>query len=249
MTTNKVIQIPFMGTVIQQQTDGGLVDISAIVDLVNGKRLRQGKTEITLAHYFQNGQSQEYLIALVEDMDLKLNCENPQIAIGRILPLGIDEQNQEVAVIEHQEKITIEQLKELQLYKKTRGKYEGTWFTPLLAIDIVGWLDPEIKLYFNKLVMQQLFVKRVEISDASLSTSDAIHNCIGKQEQLFWLQYNFEINKKIIGDSYPGIRNTMTSEEYQKMLKLLDKVKTMAEDYVFKTSEDVIHYIRRAKIK
>lgn len=225
-----------MGTIIQQQTDGGLIDISTIVDLVNEKRLRQGKAEVQVQNYFQTSQAQEYLAELLGDIGLKQTIVNPIVSDA-------------VEIIEEQKKITIAELKEIGLYKKTKGKYEGTWFTPLLAIDIVGWLDASVRLQFNKIVMQQLFVKRVEISDASLSTSDAIHNCIGKQEQLFWLQYNFEINKKIIGDSYPGIRNTMTSEEYQKMLKLLDKVKTMAEDYVFKTSEDVIHYIRRAKIK
>ena len=43
MQTNKVINIPFMGTTIQQQTEGGLIDISVIVDIVNAKRLKQGK--------------------------------------------------------------------------------------------------------------------------------------------------------------------------------------------------------------
>lgn len=230
-----------MDTIIQQQTDGGLVDISAIVDLVNAKRLRQGKEEKRVRDYFESNDAQEYLDALLTKTGLK--------EVARIPAITIPLENQLVTVVEEQEKITIKELKELKLYKDTRGKYAGTWFTPLLAIDIVGWLDPEIRLYFNAIVMKELFKQRIQVSDAALAASTAIHNCIGKQEDVWWMQYNYEINRKIIGQSYPGIRNEMTDDEYKVMLKLLDRIQGMAEDYVFKSREDVIHYIRRAKIK
>lgn len=92
MTVNKVIQIPFMGSILQQQTDGGLIDISAIVDMVNAKRLRQGKTEIEVADYFENGNSQEYLQTLLTKFNLKANRGIPVTANS--------EQNQQVTIIE-----------------------------------------------------------------------------------------------------------------------------------------------------
>lgn len=243
MTTNKVIQIPFMGRTIFQHTDGGLVDISQIVDMVNERRALVGKENIQINDYFKSEDSQIYLDALLTKMNMKSR-------IREIPDTRNEEQNQVVTVVEEQEKITIKELKELKLAKTGGNRHSKTaCFTPLLAIDIVGWLDPEIRLYFNAIVMKELFKQRVLISDAALATSDAIHNCIGKQENVWWMQYNYEINRKIIGSSYPGIRNEMDDAEYKVMLKLLDRIQGMAEVSMFKSREDVIDYIRRAKIK
>lgn len=87
MTTNKVINIPFINNVfIQQQTDGGLVNIAPIVDLVNEKRLRQGKSEKAIKDYFDTKDSQEYLDTLLKDE------ENQRFAnLGELSQVSKDE--------------------------------------------------------------------------------------------------------------------------------------------------------------
>ncbi len=111
MTTNKVINIPFINNVfIQQQTDGGLVNIAPIVDLVNEKRFRQGKSEVQVKNYFESNNAQEYLDTLLKDAQLiEITGEKEVVDIPlSSFPL----ENQQVTVMEQQRKITIKELKE-----------------------------------------------------------------------------------------------------------------------------------------
>lgn len=124
--------------------------------------------------------------------------------------------------MEQQRKITIKELKELKLYKDTRGKFAGTWFTPLLAVDIVGWLDPEIKLYFNKIVMKELFKKRITVSDKIRTLTDKIVEKFGSQDSSYFMKFNYLINQKVFGNNYQGIRDDATEEEFNKISKLID---------------------------
>lgn len=244
MTTNKIIEIPFIGdTIIKQQTDGGLIDISSIVDLVNEKRLRQGKAEVRINHYFESDNAQVYLEALLKDAGI-----SSVYTLTGNQATSFSLENQDVTVIEEQKKITIKELKEIGLYKDTRGKNAGTWFTPLLALDIVGWLDPEIRLQFNKIVMKELFKTRIMISESNKIMTDAIQLSIGKQETTFWSQVSYELNKKVIGESYPGIRNSIDGDEMKQMQRLMTKITMMAEEGMFEDREDVINSIKRAKI-
>lgn len=236
MQTNKVINIPFMGTTIQQQTEGGLIDISVIVDIVNAKRLKQGKEEKRVNDYFENNQAQEYLSALVEDMRLKELTRNSASV-------------QVIEIIDEQRKITIKELKGLRLYKDTRGKYAGTWFTPLLAIDIVGWLDAEIRLNFNKIVMQQLFQYRIDMSNNIRKLTDLIVEKFGKQDSLFFTKLNIDINKKVYGEHYPDIRNDIDTdnENFKKVIKLINRIIGYIDDEIIEAIEDIPEIIKKIK--
>lgn len=236
MQTNKVINIPFMGTTIQQQTEGGLIDISVIVDIVNAKRLKQGKEEKRVNDYFENNQAQEYLSALVEDMRLKELTRNSASV-------------QVIEIIDEQRKITIKELKELRLYKDTRGKYAGTWFAPLLAIDIVGWLDAEIRLNFNKIVMQQLFQYRIDMSNNIRKLTDLIVAKFGKQDILFFTKLNIDINKKVYGEHYPDIRNDIDTdnENFKKVIKLINRIIGYIDDEIIEAIEDIPEIIKKIK--
>lgn len=152
-----------------------------------------------------------------------------------------------VEIIEEQEKITIKQLKELHLYKDTRGKYKGTWFTPLLAIDIVGWLDPEIRLYFNALVYEKLFELRITISDKIRKLTDKIVERFGKQEAHYYMMLNYHLNLKVYGSNHQDMRNESTKEEYDKMVKIIDKLVMMIEEDMFTTAASVINKIQSLK--
>ena len=224
-----------MSTMLQQQTDGGLIDISAIFDLVNAKRLRQGKSEARVNHYFENGNSQEYLQTLLSKMGLKELT-------------GIPASVQGVEIIEEQEKITINQLKELHLYKDTRGKYAGTWFTPLLAIDIVGWLDPEIRLHFNAIVYEKLFESRIIISSGIRELTDKITSVFGSQSEDYFTRLNVALNVKIFGRSEKDIRNTSTKEQYDKLEKLMKTLVIFLEQNIFDFADEVINKISRINI-
>jgi hypothetical protein len=239
MTTNKVITIPFLNKVLQQQTDGGLIDISPIVDLVNEKRKMQGKVDVNVRDYFENGNSQEYLNELLQDFGLKANAGIPAITIS--------EQNQQVTILQEQQKITIKELKELDLYKKTRGKYEGTWFTPLLAIDIVGWLDPAIKLHFNKLIMQELFRHRIAVSDGIRSLTNSIVSTFGEQDKDFYSDLNIVINKRVYGRHETDIRNQSSEEEYKELARIMKKVVMLIEEDVFSSVQEILSRIPNLK--
>ena len=236
MQTNKVINIPFMNTIIQQQTEGGLIDISVIVDIVNAKRLRQGKEIKRVNDYFESKDSQEYLDALLTK-------------IGKKELTRITASVEGVEIIENQEKITIKELKELKLYKDTRGKYAGTWFTPLLAIDIVGWLDAEIRLNFNQIVMQQLFQFRIDMSNNIRKLTDLIVEKFGKQDSLFFTKLNIDINKKVYGEHYPNIRNDIDSdnENFKKVSKLINKIIGYIDDGIIVDVEGIPELLKKIK--
>lgn len=114
-------------------------------------------------------------------------------------------------------------LKRLEVYKDTRGKNKGIWFTPLLAIEIVGWLNPQIRAYFNQIVLQELFKKRITLSEKQRELADIIVEKIGKPENYqFYAFLGFTLNEKIFGKSYKGIRDTATKEQFETMIKLID---------------------------
>jgi hypothetical protein len=138
-------------------------------------------------------------------------------------------------------------LKACGLYKNTRGKYAGTWFTPLLAIDIVGWLDPAIKLHFNKLILQELFKHRITISDKIRKLTDKIVERFGKQEAHYYMMLNYHLNLKVYGSNHSDIRNESTKEEYDKMVKIIDKLVMMIEEEMFTTAESIINKIQSLK--
>lgn len=91
-----------------------MVNIAPIVDLVNEKRLRQGKSEVQVKNYFESDTAQEYLTTLLKDAQLIEITGGKEVVD---IPLSV----QDVEIIEEQRKITIKELKELKLYKDTRG--------------------------------------------------------------------------------------------------------------------------------
>lgn len=247
MTTNKVINIPFINNVlIQQQTDGGLVNIAPIVDLVNEKRLRQGKAEVQVKNYFESDTAQEYLTTLLNDSQLiEITGEKATVEKATTtIPL----ENQQVTIIEEQKKITIDELKQIGVYKKTRGKYEGTWFTPLLAVDIVGWLDPEIKLYFNKLIMKELFKKRITVSDKIRTLTDKIVEKFGSQDSSYFMRFNYLINQKIFGNNYQGIRDDATEEQFNNICKLIDTMLIYINEGIDSNIQAVLNRINKINL-
>ncbi len=250
MTINKHFTVKFIdGITIEQQTEGGLINIKPIVEWVNKKRALKEKEAKEVNKYFTSANGQEYVTHLLYDLE-KLgktkiysnqhsNTEyknNSKIKDLQDLGISIDEAY----------RFSMADLKAFEVYKDTRGKHAGTWFSPLLALDIVGWLDAEIRYEFNKIVIKELFKHRITISEKQRQLTNLIVSYLGKPTyNNFYAILNHEINTYVFGTSYVGIRNDNVSEEqFNTLVKLIDTLLMFIKNYIITD-----HYTLISKIK
>ena len=246
MKTNKVIIIKFMGIEIQQQTEGGLINIKNIVDLVNKERKLKDKEKKSVDKYFKSKNGQEYLEALLIKLDKISEISNRHNYANSFSPSEINELGLSIAELQ---KFSMDDIKSFEIYKKTRGKNEGTWFTPLLALDIVGWLSPKIRLEFNDIVLKELYKKRIDISDLQTALTDAIIENLGKPtDSQFYSILGYEINQYVFNKSYIGIRNDADEEEFNRLTKLLNGLIFLIKNNIILSHVHLISKIKEIKL-
>ena len=248
MTTNKIIEIPFLNTSIQQQTDNGLINIKPVVDLVNEERKFEGKEAKEIRKYFVTEEGQEYVEQLLYDLEKlgkSTSYDYRQISSDSEKLSKINELESLNISLDEYYNFSMADLKSFEVYKKTRGKYEGTWFSPLLALDIVGWLSPKMRLQFNKIVLQELYKKRITISNKQRELTDTIVKVLGKPEDAnFYAILGYEINMRVFGKSYTGIRNEATDEQYEALIKLLSGLSFMIANGLVSSHYKLISIIK-----
>lgn len=81
------------------------------------------------------------------------------------------------------------------VYKKTRGKYGGTWMHPFLFIDFAMWINPKFKLKVIRFVYDQLIKHRHSAGDNYNTLSAAVSKFKDKDYReiaigLQWLVFN-----------------------------------------------------------
>ena len=119
------------------------------------------------------------------------------------------------------------------------------WFTPLLAIDIVGWMDARIKVFFNQIVIKELFKKRISLSDEQRKLTDVIVKYLGQPENQFYSFLGYTLNCKIFGKHEIGIRDTATDQQFEDMLKLMKLLQSSIEIGFINSYQSIFDTIER----
>jgi len=268
-----------MSTTIQQQTEGDLINVQNILDLVNAKRKANGLEEKEIRNYFFTKNGDTYIKELLSKINRLQTPKNPSelqktskfkyLATPKDSPKLLDDEafytennlrRYEKAIqningvgsLLSKERISIKDLKPLGLYKetrKTKNKEKGIWFTPLLAIDIVGWLDPEIKLHFNEIVLAELSKRRVIISDKIRELTDNMRDNWGDLDHYVYSQLNMAINFRIFGKNYIGIRDNADRNQLDNIVKLINNLNTAIDLGMITTPTKLINLIDTIKLR
>lgn len=131
-------------------------------------------------------------------------------------------------------------------YLKTRGKYGGTWMTPLLFIDFAMWINAKFKVQVLKFVYDELIKTRNEAGDGYKELSSQVAKLVNKQFMPVAMQtISKGLNHIVYGRHERNIRNKEATENYLKTLRDLEnKLSMLIDEGFLKSYEDVLKYLR-----
>jgi hypothetical protein len=232
MATNKIITIDFMKTKLYQRTKDGFLDIVNVFHFENGRRISKGLAGKRLTDFFEGKDNQIWLSKFIEKYGIQEN-EN-----SRFYKIN--------------DKIDIKMLKKLNLYKYRSIKNktgEKMWAHPTLAIKLIGWLNPELDFEIYDIATRELFKTRIVISEMHKKLLSVSTEYLGKtSNQDFYQTLNHEINVRVYGKSFKGIRDLSDEAEYQKIIKLFSSLIIMIENNIVKSHNSLINLVSKIKL-
>ena len=232
MATNKIITIDFMKTKLYQRTKDGFLDIVNIFHFENGRRISKGMKGKLLKDFFQTAENQIWLEKFIEKYGNQEKDYNPFYKKG--------------------DKIDIKLLKKVDLYKYRSIKNktgEKMWAHPTLAIKLIGWLNPELDFEIYDIATRELFKTRIVISEMHKKLLSTSTEYLGKtSNQDFYQTLNHEINVRVYGKSFKGIRDLSDEAEYQRIIKLFSSLIIMIENNIVKSHNSLINLVSKIKL-
>lgn len=139
METSVIMQRPFNGKVIRQNSKTGFLNLN---DLYSCHLIEQPNTSKQLEHYFRLEQTKEFANTIRESQ-LEAANQNTHKNGELTLPL----------------------LEPLPIIETKRGKNGGTWVHPYLFLDFAMWLSPKFKLWAMSIIEDKLIELRNEAGD------------------------------------------------------------------------------------
>lgn len=126
-------------------------------------------------------------------------------------------------------------------YLKTRGKYGGTWMTPILFIKFAMWLNPHFEVKVIKFVYDNLIAFRNDAGDNYIELSNSaqrLNNCDFKQmaRGLNWIVFNR--HKR-------DIRQEATQDQLKEMNDIQKKLAFAVDMGYIKSFDELINEMRR----
>lgn len=126
-------------------------------------------------------------------------------------------------------------------YLKTRGKFGGTWMTPILFIKFAMWINPAFEVKVIKFVYDQLIEFRHKAGDLYIGLSSAISrfpdaNYSEVAKALNWIVFNRHEK---------GIRQLATPEQLKEMNDIQKQLAFAIDMDYIKTFSQLLDEMRR----
>lgn len=126
-------------------------------------------------------------------------------------------------------------------YLKTRGKYGGTWMTPILFVKFAMWLNPEFEVKVIKFVYDNLIAFRDNAGDNYVGLT----NSVSKFENVNYPQLAKGLNWIIFNRHEKGIRQKATEKELNHLNELQKKLAFAVDMGYIRTFEELLNEMRR----
>lgn len=138
-------------------------------------------------------------------------------------------------------------LKRIGVYRMS-GKAENrkVMCDPYIWVLLAMEMNPEIYAEVVMWLTDRLIFDRIEAGDNFRPMNNAISKIVDKPE---YYKFAIEINRRIFGQHYTGIRNIAKSKELKLIAKIETSVKDMIELGFLKSEEDIMKVIQNITIQ
>lgn len=194
MKTSVVMQRPFNGMSIRQNSKSGFLNLNDLMDCY--LKENPDNPEKRLDNYMRLNQTNEFAEAIRESL-LEAKKQNTSNSREFVLPLT----------------------EPLKVIETKRGKYGGTWAHPYLFLDFAMWLSPRFKLWAMGIIEDKLIELRNEAGDKFKEMATALKLAGAVSPREYMRECNM-INMLVFGGATKEQRNSAD----QKQLDLLNKI-------------------------
>jgi hypothetical protein len=126
-------------------------------------------------------------------------------------------------------------------YLKTRGKYGGTWMTPILFIKFAMWLNPNFEVKVIKFVYDNLIAFRHNAGDNYVGLT----NAVARFQDISYPQLAKSLNWIVFNRHEGGIRQTATEDELHELTELQKKLAFAVDMGYIRTFTELLNELRR----
>jgi hypothetical protein len=206
MKTNQLMKREFLGHSIEQRTDNGYFNATSLLSIYN----EQTKQNKQFADFWKNGQTKEFLQALVNEVNS--NIDN-SLHLGTLI---------KSIVVESDMVIT------------KRGQGGSTYMHPYLFIEFAAWLNAEFRVKLYKWIYDNLIDFRNQAGDYYKEMCQSINDRFQefydkKPDPLIFIKEANYLNQLVFGIN-SGQRNEATEEQLNLMNRLqLANIKMIKE--------------------
>ena len=126
-------------------------------------------------------------------------------------------------------------------YLKSRGKYGGTWMTPILFIKFAMWLNTKFEIKVIKFVYDNLIAFRHDAGD----NYNGLTSAVQRFNSIDYPQLAKALNYIVFNDHETGIRQKATQEQLKDLTDVQKKLKFIVDMGYVKTFDELINEMRR----
>jgi len=126
-------------------------------------------------------------------------------------------------------------------YLKSRGKYGGTWMTPILFIKFAMWLNTKFEIKVIKFVYDNLIAFRHDAGN----NYNGLTSAVQRFNSIDYPQLAKALNYIVFNDHETGIRQKATQEQLKDLTDVQKKLKFIVDMGYVKTFDELINEMRR----
>ena len=124
----------------------------------------------------------------------------------------------------------------------TGYKPDEVWMHPLLFIKFAMWLNPRFEVKVLKFVQDNLIAARNRIADGHRVWTDTLKS-VGADTGDDYAAAQRLANMVAFGDSFPGIRNTVTDADLERLAELERTVNTAVKHGFIKDFPSLVKFL------
>jgi hypothetical protein len=193
MKTSVIMQRPFNGKIIRQNSKTGFLNLN---DLMDCHLVENPDSSKRIQKYMELDQTIEFADT-IRIAQLEAANQNSPKTGEFVLPLA----------------------EPLSVIETKRGKYGGTWVHPYLFLDFAMWLSPRFKLWAMGIIEDKLIELRNEAGDKFKDMTSALKKA-GATSPREYMREATLMNELVFDNATAEQRNSATIEQLALLNKL-----------------------------
>lgn len=237
---------------VQQRTKDGMFNATVLLQQWNDTF----KSEKRLRHFLETDNTQEFIFALIEDVN---NAKTQNVGIKSYSELlnyqevpnsrkngYLDSaENQAVTTESKERNLGLKNIPN-SVMVAARGNNGGTWMHPLLFIKFAMWLNPRFELQVLKFVQDKMLEYRNEACEAYKELCTAVASITPKDQMRETMcKLAKGMNYVLWNRHEDGERNNHATEQEQRKLFAMERyVASLINDGFLTDAAGVVSYLR-----